>query len=1396
MRCLICQQPFQTQRTLCMRCAVKHTGICIHCGPPIPAEAVLCPSCRATQSSITTAEPFQSGTPPLANVRLPSLGVPEVDAALAWSWLIDMGQGNFLAARNAAEQALQQARTAHTLCARAVVHVLQGEFVAAFPLFEEAFHISQDAEYRFLIACLARWAEYLRGNVLPDGFSIVFTESVLRWNHYVTNSLWEQRCETHSNQLSTPLMKVTGAFLRQVLMNLPSYRVQFINVNKKNPDRVWVVKYAFEKIDPLLAFAKKWGPHGLQMWLLLARADLLALDGQIDQAASCYTELRQHFHAHNHMPGMALCFLRMGDLLAMAHGRGSPLLFGYRLTNEPAPPTTTPDDPQFFARPGIAVDFARGWYTLAKERFTIAGMPRGTAQAHVRLAYLDALEEKWTEAAENYQQARQLFEERGDILGVQAAAFGSIWLRWRQKEPGLEIALRPLIQRISANEALACGLGWGLAFAYAGREAFLLHGDIEAALSAATLAETIFATLHVPSYCVLTCGDRSAALQTLEATEASFMETENALNWFVQMSTQAKDEMSYELRISGLTLMQQLIHTFSPQFDAQGLECARSLIPTLIAAVPQATIADVKAAKRRLPFGLFQALLQGKEQAIEQLGDVISRCALYEMARMLEGQLAFQIPLAHGTCAMEHDDEVTAAIFFEQALTAADTVPERDFYKAMVYTAWRRYMEARKHLRRYVAAGMPGGEEPLHRLRKELRLFGHDKQGIKVDEQEQKVRNHELVAGFFISMRAWQDARLHYAEVTRTAGPPAPLQKLPTIGEIVRCADEGAIAEGLGEHEQALSYFQEAANGLEARRRSLLSETWRRAMGGQRRTLNIYGPWVRTLADMGKWQEAFEVIERAHARVLTEAVNAASIVQSEGKVGELLQSYKECLARVERLTSQLAIARKTAERDQHALTTLQEQREQAFNEQTACEGKLFQADPRWQEMLAPQTAMLSVAEVAARLPSGSLLLAYFFYDESMLIWAVSERGLVAHFSTKEFAGKPFIARSFAAKAQQWVQTLSKKAEYDPQFGSDFANVLVEPFTTFIEEATNLVIVPFAELTMLPFHVLPWHGQPLGLQKPCTYLPAASLLQYLRSQPYGTRNTLVIGDPEAMSLPDVQAGAVTPPPSLPAARIEAELVAAIYSTSPLIGSQATKDAVSRELEKKPGVIHLATHGYLQPGVPFASGIALAAGTMLTAEEIIGMQLNADIVVLSACETGKGELQGSELIGLVRSLMYAGVRSTIVSLWNAKDIATAPLMDHLHQQLHAGVPPALALQRAMRHVYHMAAQQALDFYTTALANHTSHSNTDEAVYAELLCAKGDVLVQARDYAGAGEAYREAQKKFKLIGNVKRARQVQADYDRALFAQGKSNFQPDKLIFQAARYWAAFEVIGAWQ
>ncbi|MGB5898247.1 MAG: CHAT domain-containing protein [Geitlerinemataceae cyanobacterium] len=73
-----------------------------------------------------------------------------------------------------------------------------------------------------------------------------------------------------------------------------------------------------------------------------------------------------------------------------------------------------------------------------------------------------------------------------------------------------------------------------------------------------------------------------------------------------------------------------------------------------------------------------------------------------------------------------------------------------------------------------------------------------------------------------------------------------------------------------------------------------------------------------------------------------------------------------------------------------------------------------------------------------------------------------------------------------------------------------------------------------------------------------------------------------------------------------------------------------------------------------------GVAGSGGGLLTAGEILDLKLNADLVVLSACDTGRGEITGDGVVGLSRALVTAGVPSIVVSLWKVDDAATAELM----------------------------------------------------------------------------------------------------------------------------------------
>jgi len=121
-----------------------------------------------------------------------------------------------------------------------------------------------------------------------------------------------------------------------------------------------------------------------------------------------------------------------------------------------------------------------------------------------------------------------------------------------------------------------------------------------------------------------------------------------------------------------------------------------------------------------------------------------------------------------------------------------------------------------------------------------------------------------------------------------------------------------------------------------------------------------------------------------------------------------------------------------------------------------------------------------------------------------------------------------------------------------------------------------------------------------------------------------------------------------------------------------------------------ILHFATHGIINDKHPERSGIVLslvdergrAQDGYLRLHEIYNLQLSADIVVLSACQTGLGkEIRGEGLVGLTRGFMYAGSPRVVASLWKVADAATAELMKRFYQgMLKDNLRPAAALRAA--------------------------------------------------------------------------------------------------------------------
>jgi CHAT domain-containing protein len=255
-------------------------------------------------------------------------------------------------------------------------------------------------------------------------------------------------------------------------------------------------------------------------------------------------------------------------------------------------------------------------------------------------------------------------------------------------------------------------------------------------------------------------------------------------------------------------------------------------------------------------------------------------------------------------------------------------------------------------------------------------------------------------------------------------------------------------------------------------------------------------------------------------------------------------------------------------------------------------------------------------------------------------------------------------------------------------------LLIEPIAQYLptNPSDRVIFIPQNQLFLVPFPALQDDGGKYLIQKH-TILTAPSIqvlqLTHEKRQTVLGEGVLVVGNPTMPSVTSKLGEPSQQLKNLPGAQKEATDIAQLLNTKALTGNQATKTAVLPKLSKA-RIIHLATHGLLEDfkgmGVPGA--IALAPnGTgelndgLLTSNEIFELKLNAELVVLSACDTGRGKLTGDGVIGLSRSLITAGVPSVIVSLWSVPDAPTASLMTQFYQNLQKNPDKAQALRQAM-------------------------------------------------------------------------------------------------------------------
>ena len=155
--------------------------------------------------------------------------------------------------------------------------------------------------------------------------------------------------------------------------------------------------------------------------------------------------------------------------------------------------------------------------------------------------------------------------------------------------------------------------------------------------------------------------------------------------------------------------------------------------------------------------------------------------------------------------------------------------------------------------------------------------------------------------------------------------------------------------------------------------------------------------------------------------------------------------------------------------------------------------------------------------------------------------------------------------------------------------------------------------------------------------------------------------------------------------------EAQSLSTLLDTEPLLEADATVDSLCAAMSQY-RLLHIAAHGEFREDEPLFSSISLDDGA-LTTLDIFDLHLNASLVTLSACNTGRSVIGGGdELLGLMRAFLYAGASSLVLSQWTVEDRTNAQLMQDFYRKLTAGWTKSSALRYAQRRLLSAATEAA--------------------------------------------------------------------------------------------------------
>tara|TARA_R110002124_G_scaffold188668_1_gene355924 strand:+ start:4255 stop:7179 length:2925 start_codon:yes stop_codon:yes gene_type:complete len=421
-------------------------------------------------------------------------------------------------------------------------------------------------------------------------------------------------------------------------------------------------------------------------------------------------------------------------------------------------------------------------------------------------------------------------------------------------------------------------------------------------------------------------------------------------------------------------------------------------------------------------------------------------------------------------------------------------------------------------------------------------------------------------------------------------------------------------------------------------------------------------------------RKAFEITERGKSRVL---LNRLAFSES-GFLKQLDEATLLTIRQKEKNIDKLYREIENASNPDFIDNLKEDLRKAEFDYQSYTNKLKLKNEPLETNQNLP---IISIPDLQNKLSKTSAVIEYFTFDKNLIsLWITKNK---VEYSITQLSSNQSAAAFLVLQIARFRDSIQQNVSVDEikELGNELYDQLLGSFPEEYPNVTEVLIIPTYSISTLPFEALYSEDEYLIEKMNVKYLPSASIYDFIKAPHRETAKKILAVAGSGFNA-KTESDALRSQgnfASLPSTILEVEAISAVFDENTILKNEQVTEAVIKSLPlSEYKYLHFATHGSINTKNPLQSGLIISKlndfertfgeDGFLNSQEISNLALNADLVVISSCESGVGKVvEGEGVLGLQRSFLQAGASSVIVSLWSVFDKSTAVFMKDFYEKL---------------------------------------------------------------------------------------------------------------------------------